>query len=340
MESAEIPYTVANICDALTKAALSGRPVPGLRCVSNAQLMYHVDDPIGQNVGHYIIPVYDDTLFALLRCIYERGADPIYVEAAFRNAFECGVLARLHPQADGVLVWRILNFPPELFESYMGSFAKGMRFVPVVSKPDGHMELVYTPGVNVLVVLIRELCAKRWTAAEFVKGVSLLVRLHTQFPFDQLYRVVPHIGRKDALTLAKLLIPTTECYPNLRTRVGTYFMGFWRLSNKDMQPFGVKPSLGMVYDVLIQRELSSDEMRWVLSQALKVVRMDENAWRLVLSRRDYGLCVWLLRQMYLMPDMTLLQECATSAPAPEVRSFCEKLIPLYTSPPSKRKHRK
>ena len=315
-------YLIADIYETLTHATLHNKMLAGLRCVINAPVMYHVHEKIPPGMSHYIIPVYNDDLFALMRCMHERGADPKHVEKAFRNAFLCGTLSYLHSQADAILLWRVRAFPPKKFAKYMNSFIQGLTVRPTRASH------AYIPDIRVMYALFDGLTQGRWKDSEFIQGVADLAKIKTPFPIGLLHKAVPFIVRKDAITLMRAVVSMINPLDTNRVVIISTFMGLWRLTQKELASIKILIDPRVIYVVLLGTDLSAGDMRWVLGETLRGVKMDDFLWQLVFKRKDYELCVWLMNSMYLVPSHEMLINHTNKHP--DARSFCDKLMNLYS----------
>jgi len=311
-------YLIADICETLVEATVSNKMTAGLRCVINAHVMYHFSEKIPPGMYHYIIPVYNDELFAILRCMHERGAPPELVDAAFCNAFRCGALSYLHPNANAILLWRIRTFPPATFPAYMESFAKGLSVRPT------RASYLYAPDICIMNALIDAALAGPWKTSEFVAGVAGLARVGTPFPLAMLHKITKYINRKEALTVLSSIIPTDSS----RAAYISLFMGHWHLTQKELASVKILVNPQVIYATLADYVLSTDDVKWVLSETLRGVKMDHTIWRMVFKRKDYQLCAWLMDNMYLVPDQDLVTDYTNSNA--DARNFCDRLLSLYS----------
>lgn len=311
-------YLTADLCETLTEAAISDKMVAGLRCVINAQIMYHVSEKIPPGMSHYIIPIYNNDLFAILRCMYERGASPDLVDSAFCNAYRCGALSHLYSHANAILLWRIRTFSPATFPEYMESFAKGLSIRPT---RESH---AYTPDVCIMNALIDAALTLPWKTSEFVAGVTGLAKVGTPFPLAMLHKITKYISRKEALAVLASIIPINA---NRASHI-SLFMGLWRLTQKDLASVKILITPQVIQATLADLDLSSEDVKWVLNETLRGIKIDSSIWRMVFNRKDYGLCAWLMDNMYLVPDQALLTDYANSHYG--ARDFCDRLLSLYS----------
>lgn len=311
-------YLIADVCETLTEATVSGKMTAGLRCVINAQVMYHISEKIPPGMYHYIIPVYNDDLFAILRCMHERGASPELVDGAFCNAYRCGALSHLHSYANAILLWRIRTFSPATFPAYMESFAKGLSVRPT------RASYTYAPDICIMNALIDAALTGPWKTSEFVAGVTALAKVGTPFPLALLHKIANFISRKEALAVLSAIIPADSS----RVAYISLFMGLWRLTQKELASVKILVTPQVIYMTVANSDLPTEDVKWALNETLRGIKMDSSIWRMVFNRKDYGLCVWLMENMYLVPDQALLTDYARSGS--EARNFCDRLMSLYS----------